>query len=135
MPVQLFNPDTLPQPEVYAQLSIAEGSRLVFISGQVAHDGQGQLVGDDDLAAQTEQAYANLHAAVTAAGGRFDDIAKLTIYIVDYEPNKMAKLGEGAVRAAQRLEFDLVRPITLLGVAALGEPNLLIEVEAVAVLP
>lgn len=135
MPVQLLNPDTLPQPDVYAQLSIAEGSKLVFISGQVARDAQGQPVGDGDLAAQAEQAYVNLHAAVTAAGGSFDDIAKLTIYIVDYEPSKMAQLGEGAVRAAQRLELDLVRPITLLGVAALGEPDLLIEVEAIAVLP
>lgn len=134
MPVQLLNPDTLPQPDVYAQLSIAEGSKLVFISGQVARDAQGQPVGDGDLAAQAEQAYVNLHAAVTAAGGSFDDIAKLTIYIVDYEPSKMAQLGEGAVRAAQRLELDLVRPITLLGVAALGEPDLLIEVEAIAVL-
>lgn len=135
MPVQLLNPDTLPQPDVYAQLSIAEGSKLVFISGQVARDAQGQPVGDGDLAAQAEQAYVNLHAAVTAAGGSFNDIAKLTIYIVDYEPSKMAQLGEGAVRAAQRLELDLVRPITLLGVAALGEPDLLIEVEAIAVLP
>lgn len=135
MPVQLLNPDTLPQPDVYAQLSIAEGSKLVFISGQVARDAQGQPVGDGDLAVQAEQAYVNLHAAITAAGGSFDDIAKLTIYIVDYEPSKMAQLGEGAVRAAQRLGLDLVRPITLLGVAALGEPDFLIEVEAVAVLP
>lgn len=135
MPVQLLNPDTLPQPDVYAQLSIAEGSRLVFISGQVARDAHGQLVGDGDLAAQTEQAYANLHAAITAAGGSFDDIAKLTIYIVDYDLSKMAQLGKGAVKAAECLGFDLVRPITLLGVAALGEPDLLIEVEAVAVLP
>ena len=123
MSVQLLNPPTLPQPEVYAQLSIAEGSKLVFISGQVARDATGAPVGPGDLAAQAEQAYANLHAAVTAAGGSFSDIAK------------MAQLAEGAVRAAQRLGFDLVRPITLLGVAALGEPDLLIEVEAIAVLP
>ena len=135
MSVQLLNPPTLPQPEVYAQLSIAEGSKLVFISGQVARDATGAPVGPGDLAAQAEQAYANLHAAVTAAGGSFSDIAKLTIYLVDWEPGKMAQLAEGAVRAAQRLGFDLVRPITLLGVAALGEPDLLIEVEAIAVLP
>jgi len=135
MPVQLLNPSALPVPEVYAQVSVAEGSRLVFISGQVARDADGNPVGAGDLTAQAEQAYANVHAAVTAAGGSFEDIAKLTIYIVDWEPEKMAQLGEGAQRAAQRLGFDLVRPITLLGVAALGEPDLLIEVEAVAVLP
>lgn len=135
MSVQLLNPPTLPQAEVYAQLSVAEGSKLVFISGQVARDAAGEPVGDGDLAAQAEQAYANVHAAVTAAGGSFADIAKLTVYVVDWEPSKMAQLAEGAVRAAQRLGFDLVRPITLLGVAALGEPDLLVEVEATAVLP
>ena len=132
MSVQLLNPPALPQPEVYAQLSIAEGSRLVFV--QVARDAAGAPVGGGDLAAQAEQAYANVHAAVTAGGGSFADIAKLTVYLVDWEPGKMAQLAEGAVRAAQRLGFDLVRPITLIGVAALGEPDMLIEVEAVAVL-
>ncbi|OLT49173.1 enamine deaminase RidA [Saccharomonospora sp. CUA-673] len=135
MPVELVNPPGLPTPEVYAQLSIAEGSRMVFISGQVARDEDGSPVGPGDLAAQAEQAYANVHTAITAAGGTFADIAKLTVYVVDWEPSKMAQLGEGASRAAERLGFDLVRPITLLGVAALGEPDLLIEVEAVAVLP
>lgn len=100
----------------------------------VADDAQGRPVGDGDLAAQTEQVYVNLHAAITAAGGSFDDIANLTIYIVDYEPSTMSQLGEGAVSAAQRLGFDIVRPIALLGVSALGEPDLLIEVEAIAVL-
>lgn len=135
MSIELLNPTSLPQPEVYAQVSIAQGSRLVFISGQVARDADGNPVGDGDLAAQTEQAYVNLNSAVTAAGGTFGDIAKLTIYLVDWEPAKMAQLAEGAVRAAGRLGLDLVRPITLIGVAALGEPDMLIEVEAVAVLP
>jgi hypothetical protein len=54
--------------------------------------------------------------------------------VVDWSPDKLAALGEGAVRAAGRLGIDLVKPITLLGVAALGEPDLLVEVEAIAVL-
>lgn len=135
MSVQLVNPPSLPTPEVYAQVAVAQGARFVFVSGQVARDADGKPVGPGDLAAQTEQAYANVDAAVKAVGGSLSDIAKLTVYVVDWEPAKMAMLAEGAVRAAQRLGFDLVRPITLLGVAALGEPDLLIEVEAVAVLP
>lgn len=134
MPVELSNPEVLPNPEGYAQMSIATGSRLVFISGQVARDTDGSPVGAGDLAAQAEQVYENLHAAVDAAGGTFADIAKLTIYVVDYEPEKMGPLVEGAMRAAGRLGFDPVRPVTLVGVAALGEPDLLVEVEAVAVL-
>ncbi len=67
-------------------------------------------------------------------GGSFADIAKLTVYVVDWTPDKMAALGTGVGRAAQRLGIDPVKPTTLIGVAALGEPDLLIEVEAVAVL-
>jgi enamine deaminase RidA (YjgF/YER057c/UK114 family) len=135
MAVELINPDGLPKPEVYAQLSVATGSRTVYLAGQVARDADGAPVGTGDLAAQVEQAYLNVNTAVEAAGGSWADIAKLTIYVVDWSPDKLEALGEGAVRAAGRLGgIDLVKPITLLGVAALGEPDLLVEVEAIAVL-
>ena len=134
MPIQLMNPDGLPKPDVYRQVAVASGSRLVFIAGQVARDADGSPVGAGDLAAQVEQAMRNLHTAVTAAGGTFADIAKLTVYVVDWSPEKMAALGEGVGRAAAELPIDPVRPITLIGVAALGEPDMLVEVEAVAVL-
>jgi hypothetical protein len=54
---------------------------------------------------------------------------------VDWTPEKMAALGEGAFRAAAQLGTDAVRPITLIGVSALGEPDLLVEIDAIAVLP
>lgn len=134
MTVTLVNPDGLPKPEVYRQLSIATGSRLVFLAGQVARDADGQPVGEGDLAAQVEQAYLNIGTAMKAIGGSFDDVAKLTVYVVDWEPGKLPLLGEGVARAAAKLGVDPVKPITLLGVAALGEPDLLVEVEATAML-
>ena len=134
MPIQLMNPDGLPKPDVYRQVAVATGSRLVFIAGQVARDADGSPVGGGDLAAQVDQAMRNLHTAVTAAGGTFADIAKLTVYVVDWSPEKMAALGEGVGRAAAELPIDPVRPITLIGVTALGEPDMLVEIEAVAVL-
>lgn len=134
MAVTLVNPDGLPKPDVYRQLSIASGSRLVFLAGQVARDGEGRPVGAGDLAAQVEQAYRNIGIALKEIGGSFDDIAKLTIYVVDWHPDKMPLLGEGVARAAVAMGVDPVKPITLLGVAALGEPDLLVEVEATAVL-
>jgi enamine deaminase RidA (YjgF/YER057c/UK114 family) len=134
MTVTLVNPDGLPKPEVYRQMSIATGSKLVFLAGQVARDAQGRPVGEGDLAAQVEQAYLNIGTALVAAGGSFDDVAKLTVYVVDWTPDKMPLLGEGVARAAAKLGVDPVKPITLLGVAALGEPDLLVEVEATAVL-
>ncbi|RVX40047.1 enamine deaminase RidA (YjgF/YER057c/UK114 family) [Nonomuraea polychroma] len=134
MPVTLVNPDGLPKPDVYRQMSIATGSKLVFLAGQVARDAEGGRVGEGDLAAQIEQAYLNIGTALAEAGGSFDDVAKLTIYVVDWTPDKMPLLGEGVARAAAKLGIDPVKPITLLGVAALGEPDLLVEVEATAVI-
>ncbi|MDP4505768.1 RidA family protein [Nonomuraea turcica] len=134
MAVTLVNPDGLPKPDVYRQLSIATGSKLVFLAGQVARDAEGRRVGEGDLAAQVEQAYLNIGTALAAVGGSFDDVAKLTIYVVDWAPDKMPLLGEGVARAAAKLGVDPVKPITLLGVAALGEPDLLVEVEATAVI-
>ncbi|MDO3700222.1 RidA family protein [Micromonospora sp. C28SCA-DRY-2] len=134
MAVELVNPDGLPKPEVYRQLSIATGSRLVFLAGQVARDADGNPVGEGDLAAQVEQAYLNVGTALAGIGSSFDDVAKLTIYVVDWSPDKMPALGEGVSRAAARLGIDPVKPITLIGVAALGEPDLLVEVEATAVI-
>ena len=67
-------------------------------------------------------------------GGSFDDVAKLTLYIVDWSEEKLPALGEGVGRAAARLGVDPIKPVTLLSVSALGEPDLLVEIDAVAVL-
>lgn len=134
MSVTLVNPEGLPKPDVYRQLSVATGSKLVFLAGQVARDADGRPVGEGDFAAQVEQCYLNVATALAGIGGSFDDVAKLTIYVIDWTPEKMPLLGEGVSRAAAKLGVDPVKPITLLGVAALGEPDLLVEVEATAVL-
>lgn len=134
MTVEVMNPDGLPKPDMYRQVSLATGSKLVFVAGQVARNEHGDAVGAGDLAAQTEQAMLNVATAVEAAGGTFADIAKLTVFVVDYSPEQMAQLGEGVGRAAAVKQIDPLKPITLIGVAALGEPDLLIEIEAVAVL-
>ncbi len=105
------------------------------MAGQVARTADGESVGQGDLAAQTEQALLNVATALSSVGAGFDDVTKLTIYVVDWSEGKMAALGEGATRAAQQLGGGQPRPSTLIGVAALAEPDLLIEIEAIAVLP
>jgi enamine deaminase RidA (YjgF/YER057c/UK114 family) len=134
MTVEVLNPAGLPQPDVYRQVSIATGSRLVFLAGQVARDAGGGPVGAGDLAAQVEQALRNVVTAVEAAGGTFADVAKLTIYAVDWNEAKMPALGEGVMRVAGELGIDPLKPVTLIGVSSLGEPDLLVEIEAIAVL-
>ncbi len=134
MTVELLNPEGLSKPDVYRQVAIASGSRMVFLSGQVARDADGEPVGVGDLAAQVDQALRNVDTGVRAAGGTFADVAKLTIYIVDWTPEKMADLGEGVMRAAVALGVDPTKAVTLLPVVALAEPDLLVEIEAIAVL-
>jgi enamine deaminase RidA (YjgF/YER057c/UK114 family) len=134
MAVTLVDPNGLPKHPAYRQLSIATGSRLVFLAGQAARDDQGRTIGNGDLAAQVEQAYTNISTAMADIGGSFDDVTRLTVYVVDWHPEKMSLLAEGMTRAAKKLQTDLAKPGTLVGVAALAEPDLLVEVEATAVL-
>ncbi|WP_328500239.1 RidA family protein [Streptomyces sp. NBC_00457] len=134
MAITLVNPDGLPKIDVYRQVSIASGSRLVFIAGQVAWDAEGTTIGEGDLAAQVEQSYLNVATALAEVGGSFDDVAKLTFYVVDWTPDKMPPLLEGISRAAAKLGVTSAPPATLIGVAALDVPDHLVEIEATAVL-
>lgn len=135
MTVELLNPAGLPQPEAYRQIAVATGSRTVYLAGQVARTAEGEPVGAGDLAAQTEQALVNVATALDAVGASFADVAKMTVYVVDWTPEKMADFGAGAEQAAERLGSRALTAITLIGVAALAEPDLLVEIEAIAVLP
>ncbi|MET9667104.1 RidA family protein [Streptomyces sp. NPDC006475] len=134
MAITLVNPSGLPEIDAYRQVSIATGSKLVFIAGQVAWDAEGTTVGEGDLAAQVEQCYLNVGTALAAAGGSFDDVAKLTVYVVDWTPDKMPLFLEGVARAAAKLGGTPVPPGSLLGVAALDVPEHLVEIEATAVI-
>ncbi|MFE5916202.1 RidA family protein [Streptomyces sp. NPDC056468] len=133
MAITLVNPSGLVEVGAYHQVSIASGSKLVFVAGQVAWDADGVAVGSD-LAAQVEQCYLNVGTALAAAGASFDDVAKLNVHVVDWTPDKMPQLMEGITRAATKLGVTAAPPATLLGVAALDVPEHLVEIEATAVL-
>jgi len=134
MAITLKNPDGLPEIGVYRQVAIASGSKLVFIAGQVAWDAEGTTIGEGDLARQVEQCFLNIATALSEAGGSFNDVAKLTFYVVDWTADKMPPLLEGISRAAAKLGVTPEPPSTLIGVAALDIPEHLVEIEATAVL-
>ncbi len=134
MPITLVNPEGLPKVDLYSQVSVATGSKLVFIAGQVARDADGAKVGECDLAAQVEQCYLNINTALAEVGGSFADVAKLTVYLVDWSADKLPLFGEGLARAAARLGLTPAAPLTGIGVSALAEPDLLVEIEAIAVI-
>ena len=134
MAITLINPRGLPKVDIYRQVSVATGSKLIFIAGQVARTADGEPVGEGDLTAQVEQCYLNLDTALAEVGASFDDVAKLTVYLVDWTPDKMEHWINGVQRASAQLGITATPPLTGIGVAALAEPDLLVEVEAIAVL-
>ncbi|MEH0653070.1 RidA family protein [Streptomyces scabiei] len=134
MAITLVNPSGLPKIDVYRQVAVATGTKLVFIAGQVAWDAEGATVGEGDLPAQVEQCYLNIATALAEVGGSFDDVAKLTVHVVDWTPDKMPQLLEGIRRASAKLGVTPAPPATLLGVAALDVPDHLVEIEAIAML-
>ncbi|MFE1592409.1 RidA family protein [Nocardia sp. NPDC058705] len=134
MSITLVNPKELPAIELYHQVAVATGSRTVYIAGQVSWDADGKTVGAGDLAAQIAQSYRNVGIALAEVGATFADVAKLTVYVVDWTPDKMGAFVEGLSRVAAELGVAPVAPGTLIGVAALSDPDHLVEVEAIAVL-
>ncbi|GAA2927931.1 MULTISPECIES: RidA family protein [Streptomycetaceae] len=134
MAITLTNPTGLPEIDVYRQVSVATGSKLVFVAGQVAWDADGATVGEGDLAAQVERCYLNVATALAGVGASFDDVAKLNVHVVDWTPDKMPLLLEGISRASAKLGITPAPPATLLGVATLDVPDHLVEVEATAVI-
>ena len=87
MTIQLINPEGHLAPRTYSQVAVATGTRIVFIAGQEPEDTvTGALIGPGDLAAQARQVFANLGAALAAAGARPDQVAKITIYVVSHRP-------------------------------------------------
>ncbi|HEU0075810.1 MAG TPA: RidA family protein [Dehalococcoidia bacterium] len=133
MPHTYINPDAVSKPGAYTHVVSAQGSRMVFISGQVALDKDGNVVGAGDLARQAEQVFENLKACLASVGGTFADVTKLTTFIVSYRPSADRAIL-GAVRE-KYLRGANPPASTLVGVQSLATPDIMIEIEATAVLP
>ncbi|MFF3559938.1 RidA family protein [Streptomyces sp. NPDC002574] len=117
-------PDGVAPGNGYSHVVLGEG-RFVAISGQIALDADGEVVGPGDPAAQARQVFANLGRCLAAAGADWADVAKLTFFVTDV----------AAVREARDAHIDTARPpaSTAVQVAALFRPELLLEVEALAI--
>lgn len=114
------------------RLPLAQGKQIgniLYVSGQVAYNASGQLVGEGDIQAQTRQVFQNIKDILTAAGAGMDDIIKINTYITD-QSKFMDML-------AVRSEIFGTNPpaSTAVVVAGLAFPGLLIEVEAIAIKP
>jgi reactive intermediate/imine deaminase len=126
--MQHINPPSLSKPTGYTHVVVATGGRTVYISGQIALNAAGELVGKGDLKAQSTQVFENLKAALAAAGATFDDVTKITVFMTDVsELPTFRSVRDQYIKGAPPAS-------TLVQVVRLARPDLLIEVEAIAVI-
>ena len=127
--VKRSNPPTLSTPTGYTHVVEVTGpAKTVYISGQIALDKGGNLVGGSDMKAQAEQVFKNLEAALAAAGATFKDVVKMNTYTTD-----MTQVQ--AIRDVRTKYFANIAPpaSTLVQVVKLARPDLLLEIEVIAV--
>lgn len=129
---RLVRSPTLSSAAEYAYAAVvAGGARLVFTAGACPLDAGGATVGVGDVAAQARQAMSNLRIALADAGAGLGDVVRTTVYVASSDRGDLGAAWQ-VVRAALAPNEP---PSTLLGVAVLGYPDQLVEIDAVAVLP
>jgi enamine deaminase RidA (YjgF/YER057c/UK114 family) len=131
MSIEYLNTPGVPEPQGFTHVSVASGDRVIHIAGQVGQDENGDVV-EGGLAAQAERALLNLGRALEAAGASENDLVKITIYVVGWEPSMFEELVSG-LGAAQAQRPGPEVPVTLIGVHSLFQPGMLIEIEGVAI--
>ena len=129
MKMEIVQPEQLEVPKgPYSQALKVTGETLLFISGQTPLDSQGSLVGKEDPSAQTRQVMENLSSVLRTAGGTLDNIVKTTVYITDLDHFR-------SVSEIRKEYFTHPYPAsTLLVVSSLYLKEILVEIDAIAVL-
>jgi 2-iminobutanoate/2-iminopropanoate deaminase len=108
---------------------VVRAGQIVFVSGCVATDAQGRVVGGSDIVAQTRQVHENIKRCLSAAGATFADICKVTVFLRNIDDREK-------VNTVRREYFGAHRPAsTLVEISRLVRDDYLIEIEATAVLP
>jgi 2-iminobutanoate/2-iminopropanoate deaminase len=124
----LLNPAGLPTPISHYSNGVKAGD-TIYVSGQVALDGEGRLVGPGDVVAQARQVLENIRQILAAGGATLDDVVKVTVYLANVDDRPR-------VNQVRQAYFGPNRPAsTLVEVSRLALPGLLVEIEAIAVVP
>ena len=124
---ELVNPASLHPAPGFSHIAIATGSKVIYFAGQVALDPEFNIIGGDDLRAQTVAAMRNLEAAMNEVGATWDDIVRRTIYTTS--PTEFETIASG-VNEVTGGAGDPAQ--TIAGVIGLALPGLLVEIEATA---
>jgi enamine deaminase RidA (YjgF/YER057c/UK114 family) len=130
MTPERINPATLrPPAEYYAH--VTKAGNMVFVAGQAAVDKDGKMVGVGDITAQAEEVFRQLEECVRSAGTDLSHVVKLNTYLTRPEDNRPV----AAVRSKYLRDAGLLPASTMVIVARLARPEMLIEIECIAVMP
>lgn len=123
-------PDVFPG-NGYSHAVSVSGGRTIYVAGQIALNEKGELVGNGDIRAQTQQVFENIKRVLAASGATFDDVVKISYYVKNFNPSVLP-----AIRGVRDsfLSKDQPPPAsTLVGVQSLFRDDILIEIECIAV--
>ena len=127
-----INPGELHPPPGYHHITVMEAGRIAFLAGQCPLDASGTLVGDGDLDAQVDQVAANAMTALTAVGAQPDQVVRTVVYVVSDDRSDLSAVWDRLNSSPIAAAFTTAS--TLLGVARLGFPGQLVEVDLTAAL-
>ena len=130
--VEYLNPEGLHRNPAYSQAVVSTGDvKTVYVGGQNAVNASGEVIGKGDMEAQAEQIFKNLETALAGGGAKLDHVIKWNIYVLQGQPPRPA------FEVFQRVWGNRPNPplITLLFVSGLAQPDYLMEIDAVAVVP
>lgn len=130
--VQHINPDELSKNPAFTSIIVATGQmKTLYIGGQDAVDASGTIIGKGDIKQQTEQVLNNLQAALKAGGAELEHLIKWNVYIVQGQPL------QPAIEVFQRVWGHRPHPpaITVMYVSGLANPDFLVEMDALALVP
>ncbi|MCA2208144.1 RidA family protein [Nocardia rosealba] len=134
MTVEHITPAGMLQPAPYHHVAVGTGSRHVHVSGQVARLADGTPVAPGDLAGQVAQALRNTAVGLAGAGATFADVLRLTFYVTGWTPDQAGAFMSGVESVAAEIGLpNPMPPASLIGVDALFEADMMVELEATAI--
>ncbi|RDI48175.1 Rid family hydrolase [Nocardia mexicana] len=135
MTVQLLTPSGMFEPVPYHHVSIGTGTRHVHVAGQIARDAEGNPVATGDLTGQVAHALRNTARGLAGAGASFADVVRLRFYVARWSPDMYPAFIAGIEQVREELGLPQpLPPLSAIGVDYLFEPDVLVEVEADALL-
>lgn len=136
MSVQTLSPANMFQPVPYHHVAIGTGTRHVHVAGQISRDGDGNRLATDDLTGQVAQVLRNTALGLAGAGATFADVVRLRFFLVDASaPGRFEAFMAGFDLVGDELDLPTpLPPVSVIGIDFLFEPDVLVELEAYAVL-